>query len=397
MNKLVILMRNSFLFISFFIIMFSLGFLEAQKVPAIYVFGDSLVDVGNNNYINGTFAKAILPYYGIDFPTKKPAGRFSNGKNAADLIAEKIGLPTSPPYLSILSKVKNNNKKNVSFLGGVNFASGGAGIFNGKHDSLWRSIPLKEQVEYYSQVYEQLKQQIGASKLQNHLSKSIFFVVIGGNDIFDYLNSMDLQKKNTPQQYVNSMASSLKVQLQRLYNNGARMLEIAGVAAIGCCPTLRLKNKTECFSEANFLSFKYNEELQSMLKEWQLENKNISYSYFDTYAALQDLIQNPTSHGFVDVKNACCGIGELNAQLPCLPSSNICTNRQDHIFWDPVHPTEAVTTIIVDRIFNGPSKYTSPINMKQLLHESIAKSLSPFNFLLLLGLVVTCYYQTKTI
>lgn len=50
--------------------------------------------------------------------------------------AEKIGLPTSPPYLSILSKVKNNNKKNVSFLGGVNFASGGAGIFNGKHDSL---------------------------------------------------------------------------------------------------------------------------------------------------------------------------------------------------------------------------------------------------------------------
>lgn len=97
------------------------------------------------------------------------------------------------------------------------------------------------------------------------------------------------------------------------------------------------------------------------------------------------------------MKNACCGIGELNAQLPCLPSSNICTNRQDHIFWDPVHPTEAVTTIIVDRIFNGPSKYTSPINMKQLLHESIAKSLSPFNFLLLLGLVVTCYYQTKTI
>lgn len=44
--------------------------------------------------------------------------------------AEKLGLPTSPPYLSLVSKVHNNNKKNVSFLGGVNFASGGAGIFN---------------------------------------------------------------------------------------------------------------------------------------------------------------------------------------------------------------------------------------------------------------------------
>lgn len=82
------MMKKSFLFISFFL--FNLGFLEAQKVPAVYVFGDSLVDVGNNNYLNGTFAKAIFPYYGIDFPTNKPAGRFSNGKNAADLIGKLL-------------------------------------------------------------------------------------------------------------------------------------------------------------------------------------------------------------------------------------------------------------------------------------------------------------------
>lgn len=43
--------------------------------------------------------------------------------------AEKLGLPTSPPYLSLLSKVNNSNKS-MSFVSGVNFASGGAGIFN---------------------------------------------------------------------------------------------------------------------------------------------------------------------------------------------------------------------------------------------------------------------------
>lgn len=86
---------------------------------------------------------------------------------------------------------------------------------------------------------------------------------------------------------------------QRLYKNSARKFEIAGVAAIGCCPALRLKNKTECFSEANLLSVQYNKELQSMLKKWQLENKNLTYSYFDTYTAIQDLIQNPTSHGII--------------------------------------------------------------------------------------------------
>ncbi|KAG4924239.1 hypothetical protein JHK82_050103 [Glycine max] len=79
-------MGNSVLFISFFI--FSFGFLEAQNAPTVYVFGDSLVDVGNNNYLSLSIEKAILPHYGIDFPTKKPTGRFRNGKNAADLISQ---------------------------------------------------------------------------------------------------------------------------------------------------------------------------------------------------------------------------------------------------------------------------------------------------------------------
>jgi len=84
---------------------------------------------------------------------------------------------------------------------------------------------------------------------------------------------------------------------QRIYNNGAKKFGIAGVGAVGCCPAYRLKNKTECFSAANDLSAKYNEALQSMLKEWQLEKKDMSYSYFDTYAANQDLVHNPTSYG----------------------------------------------------------------------------------------------------
>jgi hypothetical protein len=77
-----------------------------------------------------------------------------------------------------------------------------------------QAIPLTKQVDYYTQVHDQLTQQVGASTLQNHLSKSIFGVVIGSNDIFGYYNSMDLQKKNTPQQYADSMVSSLKIQLQ---------------------------------------------------------------------------------------------------------------------------------------------------------------------------------------
>ena len=43
--------------------------------------------------------------------------------------AEKVGLPTSPPYFSLVDD--SNNNSNVSFLNGVSFASGGARILDG--------------------------------------------------------------------------------------------------------------------------------------------------------------------------------------------------------------------------------------------------------------------------
>ena len=56
------------------------------EARAFFVFGDSLVDSGNNNYL-ATTARADAPPYGIDYPTRRPTGRFSNGLNIPDLIS----------------------------------------------------------------------------------------------------------------------------------------------------------------------------------------------------------------------------------------------------------------------------------------------------------------------
>jgi hypothetical protein len=57
------------------------------RPPAIYVFGSSLVDVGNNNYLPGAgVVRANRRFYGIDFPGSIPTGRFSNGFNIADYL-----------------------------------------------------------------------------------------------------------------------------------------------------------------------------------------------------------------------------------------------------------------------------------------------------------------------
>lgn len=58
---------------------------ENETVPAVFVFGDSIVDTGNNNHIE-TIVKVNFPPYGRNFFGGKPTGRFSNGKVPSDFI-----------------------------------------------------------------------------------------------------------------------------------------------------------------------------------------------------------------------------------------------------------------------------------------------------------------------
>lgn len=58
-----------------------------NSVQAIFVFGDSTADPGNNNYVTTIF-KGNFPPYGRDFPNQVPTGRFSNGRLANDFIGD---------------------------------------------------------------------------------------------------------------------------------------------------------------------------------------------------------------------------------------------------------------------------------------------------------------------
>jgi hypothetical protein len=61
---------------------------EAQPlVPAVMTFGDSTVDVGNNDYLY-TLLKANFPPYGRDFKNHVATGRFCNGKLATDITGQ---------------------------------------------------------------------------------------------------------------------------------------------------------------------------------------------------------------------------------------------------------------------------------------------------------------------
>jgi hypothetical protein len=67
------------------------GGVQAQPlVPAIISFGDSTIDVGNNNYLPGAVFKADYAPYGVNFRRHQPTGRFSDGKIVSDITGSSL-------------------------------------------------------------------------------------------------------------------------------------------------------------------------------------------------------------------------------------------------------------------------------------------------------------------
>jgi len=60
---------------------------EEGGLGASFIFGDSLVDAGNNNYLP-TLSKANIRPNGIDFEASagEPTGRFTNGRTIGDIV-----------------------------------------------------------------------------------------------------------------------------------------------------------------------------------------------------------------------------------------------------------------------------------------------------------------------
>ncbi|KAM5546838.1 hypothetical protein ABKV19_001387 [Rosa sericea] len=91
-----------------------------ETTPAVFTFGDSTLDTGNNDYII-CIIKSNFPPYGRDFMGGKPTGRFSNGRVPSDFIGEGFGLK------KILPAYLDPNLQLQDLLTGVCFASAGSG------------------------------------------------------------------------------------------------------------------------------------------------------------------------------------------------------------------------------------------------------------------------------
>ncbi|KAL8488301.1 hypothetical protein ACS0TY_024090 [Phlomoides rotata] len=332
---------------------------------AFFVFGDSLVDNGNNNYLFTT-ARADSPPYGIDYPTHRPTGRFSNGYNIPDLISQKLGAESTLAYL-------DPELTGQKLLIGANFASAGVGILNDTGFQFVNMIRMSGQLEYFEEYQKRVKSVIGEEQSRVLVNKALVLITLGGNDFVNnyFLTPITIRRlQYNLQDYSHYLISEYKKILQRLYELGCRRVLVTGVGPLGCAPAELAMRSTngECAEEPNRASDIFNSLLRPMIAD--LNKQYGSSNTFVAVNALQrqkDLISDPKAYGFETAKVACCGQGPYNGLGLCTIASNICEDRDKYVFWDAFHPSDRANRIIVQTIYNGSDEYMAPMNLKTIM------------------------------
>ncbi|OVA16761.1 Lipase [Macleaya cordata] len=341
---------------------------NAGKVPRFFIFGDSLVDTGNNNYIF-TKAKANVEPNGIDFAPSggRPTGRFSNGKTFLDVLVDEFRAACyPPPYLGLGS--------NDGTLCGVNYASAGGGILNDTGSIFIGRINMDEQIGYYCATRQKLISSLGEEKASELLKNAIFPIVLASNDFLDnyYTPIIGKYKYVPPEVYVEQLIERYKLQLMRLYNLDARSFIVWNVPAIGCMPLERglnyLSYGGNCDEEMNRHVLIYNRRLKDLINELNSKLPQVMVLYADIHHMFDEVRHSYKHYGFEVVDAACCkNEGPIVDLLPCGEKSTYCQDRSKYLFWDPYHPSEAANILMVERLMDGDDKNIYPFNIRRAM------------------------------
>jgi phospholipase/lecithinase/hemolysin len=243
---------------------------------AIYVFGDSYSDAGNDFSMTKGFDPAAPNFQ----------GRFSNGRVWIEHVAAGLNLPVK-----------------ASLLGGTDYAYGGAKATGPvSRDGL--TVPsIGQQVENY------LSQHGGKAD-----PKALYVLEGGGNDI------LDAPAGTNASTLASQVASAMSASELLLRRAGATHIVIPTLFDVGKLPAAK-----SIVTFAHTASLDVNSDLNAMLvPEESLSGIHLMRP--DWYGLIQAVATDPNHYGFT------------NLTTPCF-ATTVCSNPFQTWYWDLYHPT----------------------------------------------------------
>ncbi|GER26365.1 GDSL esterase/lipase [Striga asiatica] len=297
------------------------------EVPAVFVFGDSYFDAGNNNHINtSAFDQANFLPYGENF-TKGPTGRFSDGCIIPDFI-------------------------------------GGAGALTETLQGF--VIDLKTQLKYYKKEVQVLKGKIGGAKAKSIISNAINIMSFGSSDYISpfLLNDTFLHSFRCPEDYVNLVIANISEAIQTIYKKGGRNIVLMNMGPLGCLPGMKIiknvhKYENKCMTEPLELAKLHNTALETKLIQNLTNLPKLKLLVYDFQSDISNMIAQPRKYGLNDVKDACCGSGPFRGvnncggqRKPLSTEFEVCSKPGNYLFWDSYHYTEKANEQVAKKMWD---------------------------------------------
>lgn len=217
----------------------------AENFQEIYVFGDSLSDIGNVSETTKRNIPPSPPYF---------QGRYSNGPVWVEYLASKLKLAPNPD---------------------TNFAFGGTTT----GDSQGIPPGLLVQVENFT------------ANISSAQPNAVYIIWAGAND---YLGGVT--DSTAP---VNNLVMAVK----SLSTVGARNIVVVNLPDLGKLPGTRTSQRSDFL---NNLTQKHNSELAAALNNLRLQPiSDINITYLDVNSLFNQVINNPKKFGFTNVTKPC--------------------------------------------------------------------------------------------
>ncbi|KAF6985443.1 hypothetical protein CFC21_003304 [Triticum aestivum] len=323
---------------------------KKQQVPALVVFGDSIVDPGNNNAIS-TIVKANFAPYGHDFGADhRPTGRFCNGRIPTDFIASRLGLKQLlPAYLA-------PNLTTHDLLTGVSFASGGTG-YDPLTAQLASVISMTDQLRMFHEYKARVRAAAGDAALSEILARGVFAVCAGSDDVANTYFTMRARSSYSHASYASLMVAHATAFLDGLLAAGARRVAVISMPPIGCVPSQRTLSGgmgRECSPDHNEIAELVNSGMGTAVDTLKAKYPGARVMLVDIYGYLLDMMVRPDGYGFRESTLGCCGTGMMEVAVLCNGvTSAVCGDVEEYLFWDSYHPTEKAYRILVDYVYDN--------------------------------------------
>ncbi|KAG8380867.1 hypothetical protein BUALT_Bualt06G0061100 [Buddleja alternifolia] len=326
----------------------------SSNITAVFAFGDSILDAGNNNGLHTLYQSNHAPY-GLNFPGRIPTGRFSDGKLATDFLVSKLGIKQLlPAYL-------DPTLTDRDLLTGASFASAGTGL-----DDLTATeagvMSMSTQLRNFQQALQRMRRTAGVSETGRVVENALFMIAAGTNDMMDNFYGVPLRRMYSLSGYQDMLLGNLEIVIRRLHSMGGRRLAVTGLPPIGCMPVqVTLGSlmpsfhmfQRQCINQQNLDSQSYNAKLEALTSRLQATLPGSRVVYVDIYTPLMDMVTRPEAYGFERTLEGCCGIGVLEMGPLCTAFAPTCPNPSKSLFWDAAHPTQAAYFQLASHFYNN--------------------------------------------